>query len=137
MYFLLLFCLALPKFDIRLSSSVQRVDGSLKKLIANVGIAKATIFKSTSLPYWDRSLPFQVCSLCQTLALIPEKAFLLELPIMEGKPRYFSYCQVSLQPHNSITSPRVSLLVLCLKIMVVLSLLMHCRDAWGCLSSRS
>lgn len=64
------------KFVMILSSSVQRVDGSLKQLIAKIGMARVTTFNSTSLPPWERRCPFQVCKYLPKFSLNLREGFL-------------------------------------------------------------
>lgn len=88
MYLSLTLLLTPPKVGhVSISNSVLRVFRILKQLMAKVGMAKATAFRSTSLPPWNKSFHFHVCKLCQSFALISEKAVFLKWPIMGWRPK--------------------------------------------------
>lgn len=116
------------KFFIKLSSSVHRVVGSLKQLIAYMGIAKAIASKRISLPPWDKSFPFHNCRRCHIFVLILENAFFFAFPTIGGRLRYFSYWVTPLHPQVAITSFLVSSCTFLLNTIVVLSLLIHWPD---------
>lgn len=88
------------KFSIKLSNSKHRLVGNLKQLIAYVGIARAIAVKRISFPPWEISFPFHVCRHCHTLAFIFENTLFLDLLVIGGRPKYFSYWWDPLVPQN-------------------------------------
>lgn len=104
MHFPLFLLLAHQKLAIRRLILSQRTLGSLKTLMAKVGITNATALRSTSFPPCDNTLPFQEWRHCQSLDLISEKDVLLDLPIIGERPKSFSYWLVLLVPDK----PKIS-----------------------------
>ena len=111
-----------PNFFIIISISFNNPDESLKQLIAKVGIAWTTAFKSTSLPTYERSFSFQPYNLLHTLSLMKLRLTFLFLPTTAGSPRYFSYSHTSLTPKRSRISTFLPSGVDLLKNIVVFSL---------------
>lgn len=111
------------------SKSLHKLPGSLKQLIAQVGINKATALIRTSLPPCDNVFSFQVFNFVHTLYFIFEKAFLFALPMIEGRPKYLSYCYRVLWDQRAINSVFVWLRVFLLNTIAVLFELMHCPKA--------
>ena len=64
--------------------------GSLKQLIVYEGTAWATALVNTSFPALDKSFSFHPASLDSRFRLIFAKVFFLDLPIKEGRPRYYN-----------------------------------------------
>ena len=111
------------------SMSLHNVVGSLKQLMANVGITWITAFSSTSRPAWERSCSFQPCNLLHTRSLINLRLALLFLPTSVGRPRYFSYCLTSWAPRILVIWSMVSDRVDLLKKREVLDLFNCCPEA--------
>ena len=89
-------------FRISYSMSLHNVTGSLKQLMAKVGMACTTTFNSTSLPAWERSCSFHPCNLAQTRSLMNIRLAFLFLPTKVGRLRYFSSYLTSWTPRQLV-----------------------------------
>lgn len=88
-------------------------------------MTRATALSNTSFPSWDKSFPFQVWIRCHNFLLISDKIHFFEQLIIGGRPKYFSYCFMSLQPHMAEISVLSTSFTFLLNTMVVFSVFMH------------
>ena len=73
-----------------------------------VGIAWATTLIRTSFPPIDRIFSFQLESFFPTLSLIATNIWVLDLPMRDGRPRYFVYLVSYIGPIKCRTSSLVA-----------------------------
>ena len=70
------------------SISSHKPFGNWKQLMVYVGIAWATAFIRISLPPMERFFSFHPDNFLPTLSLISANTSFLDLPMIEGRPRY-------------------------------------------------
>ena len=100
---------------IMLSISSHKPLGSWKQLIVYVGIAQATALIKISLPPIERIFSFHPDSFLPTHSLISANTSILDLPMIEGRPRYLLYHESYIGPRISKVSTFFSIGVLALK----------------------
>ena len=120
-----------PKFTNHHFMSLQRPTGKRKQLIAKVGIACTTALRRTSLLACDNNFSFHPWIFPHTLSLMKFRLVLLFLPTTVGRPKYFSYSLISGTPRKIFMSFFVVMFTTLLKKRVVVSLLIHCSEAFS------
>ena len=103
--------------------------GSLKRLMAYMGIAYAIVFIRTSRPAFDINFSFHPNTCLRNFSSNYLKVFTLDLPQVIGRPRYLSLLVITLAPICCWINLHISGFMFLLKNKEVFGRLIACPDA--------